>query len=77
MSRTLAGILNVTHVLIHADDTILLSRNRNKNNRVLTFFRNNKLILNLGKSSFIVINPKGAGERMNISFENGFFKCAR
>ena len=33
--------------------------------------------MNLGKSSFIVINPKRPGERSNIILENGFLKCAR
>ena len=34
-------------------------------------------MLNLGKSSFIVINPKKSSDRMNVQLENGFLKCCR
>ena len=75
---TLEGILNDIHVLIHADDTIILSTSRDKFihkcNEVLNFFDVNLLNLNLGKSGFLIINPKEGDRKSNINLNTGLLK---
>ena len=53
-------LLSDIHSLIHADDTIILSTDRDrfihKCNEAITFFTANKLNLNVGKSCYLIIN---------------------
>ena len=71
-------LLNDIHALIHADDTIILSTNRDnfihKCNEVLLFFDENHMKLNLGKSGFLIINPKQNDRKSNITLNSGFLK---
>ena len=59
---SIEGFLQDIHVLIHADDTIILSTSRSqfiqKCNESINFFSKNKLNLNIDKSFFLIINPK-------------------
>ena len=75
---TLEVILNDIHVLIHADDTIILSTSRDKFihkcNEVLNFFDVNLLNLNLGKAGFLIINPKEDDRKSNINLNTGLLK---
>ena len=68
-------IINMMHCLLHADDTALLSTNRQlfitKCNFMLNFFKDNSLSLNFKKSSFMIINPKNEDTRYDIELENG------
>ena len=67
--------LKEIHVLIHADDTIILSTNRNqfihKCNETINFFKKNKLNLNIDKSCFLIINPKEGDRRSCIILNTG------
>ena len=55
-------ILDTLHCLLHADDTAILSTNRelfiNKCNHMLDYFADNSLSLNLSKSGYLIINGK-------------------
>ena len=72
------AFLNNIHVLIHADDTIILSTSRNlfilKCNETINFFRQNKLNLNIDKSCFLIINPKKEDRRTCIILNSGVLK---
>ena len=72
------NLLNDIHTLIHADDTILLSTNRdnfiNKCNEAISFFSKNMLSLNLGKSGFIIINPKAGDRKSHLVLNSGILK---
>ena len=76
---TTAETLNDIHAIIHADDTILLSTDRDKFiikcNKATNFITINRLKVNFGKSSFVVINSKGIRDQMNIKIDNGILKC--
>ena len=67
--------LNDIHVLIHADDTIILSTNRDqfihKCNEAINFFHKNKLNLNIDKSCFLIINPGKEDRRSCIILKSG------
>ena len=67
------------HVLIHADDTIILSTNRQnfiqKCNKAIAFFTEHKLNLNIGKSCYVIINANGAEHtETNIVIKSGVLK---
>ena len=66
------------HVLIHADDTIILSTSREqfikKCNESIDFFTQNKLNLNIDKSCFLIINPKEGDRRSCIILKSGVLK---
>ena len=68
-------IIDDTHCLLHADDTAILSTNRDlfiiKCNHMLHYFNKNSLSLNLSKSGFIVIDPMGGVSKADITLENG------
>lgn len=70
--------LNDIHVLIHADDTIILSTSRDlfihKCNETINFFSQNKLNLNIDKSCFLIINPKKEDRRSCIILNSGVLK---
>ena len=70
--------LHDIHVLIHADDTIILSTSRDrftqKCNEAVNFFSKNKLNLNIDKSCFLIINPKKEDRRTCIILNSGVLK---
>ena len=57
---SLENLLHDIHALIHADDTIVISTDRQKFiikcNETMKFFSENKLTLNIGKSKYLIIN---------------------
>ena len=68
-------LIDAMHVLLHADDTLIISTNRmlfiQKCNFMLDYFRENKLRLNLRKSSYLIINGKNIDEKNDIILNNG------
>ena len=68
-------LLEVMHVLLHADDTLIISTNRllfvQKCNYMVDYFHENELRLNLGKSSYLIINGKNTDEKSTIIINNG------
>ena len=69
-------LLKNLHVLLHADDTVLLSLNRKlfitKCNILIEAFSEKKLQLNLGKSAYMIINPKCSDDRVHIKLKSGW-----
>ena len=65
-------------MLIHADDTIILSTSRekfiHKCNETITFFHQNKLNLNIDKSCFLIINPGPNDRQSSIVLNTGVLK---
>ena len=72
------NILGDIHSLIHADDTIILSTDKNKFihkcNETVKFIKKNKLKLNVGKCVFTVINSKDPSDKAHIEIDGGFIK---
>ena len=72
------AFLQDIHVLIHADDTIILSTSREKFikkcNEATKFFHENKLSLNIHKSCYLIINPKAGDRRSCIILDSGVLK---
>ena len=73
------NMLGELHMLLHADDTVIFSTSRKKFikkcNVLLTAFHENRLELNLSKSSFMIINPNDHNLndlRTNIKLESGW-----
>ena len=68
-------LINLMHCLLHADDTAIISTNRDlfiiKCNKMLIYFRENSLTLNLKKSSYMIINGKEEDVKCNIYLEEG------
>ena len=68
------AIIDVMHILLHADDTIVLSTEEDlfvrKCNVMIEYFRINKLKLNLGKSGFTCIGGN-ADSTHNLMLDNG------
>ena len=71
-------LIETMHVLLHADDTLILSTNRSlfieKCNLMLEYFGKNKLKLNLGKSGYMIINGKTTDSKNCIDLKNGSLK---
>ena len=71
-------LIGELHMLLHADDTVILSLQRNlfitKCNILISLFHEKRLGLNLGKSGFLVINPKSHEDRAPIKLESGWLK---
>ena len=69
-------IIDTLHVLLHADDTIIISTSENsfiqKCNMMLNYFADNKLRLNLGKSGYIIIDGKGKCNKLLLN--NGYLQ---
>ena len=63
------------HCLLHADDTAILSTNRDlfvrKCNLMLDYFTENMLSLNLSKSAYLIINGKCNDPKSYITLKNG------
>ena len=75
---SLEVLLVSIHTLIHADDTILLSTDRNKFikkcNEMMNYFHANGLSLNLDKSGYMIINPKENDLKTCIILRSGVLK---
>ena len=71
-------ILGDIHTLIHADDTIIISTNRNlfihKCNAAMSFFNERQLPINFKKSSYLIINPGKDDLKSNLILANGILK---
>ena len=71
-------ILNIIHCLLHADDTIVISTDREtfvrKCNLMLKYFEENRLSLNLSKSKYMIINAKEADLKCDIELHTGKFE---
>ena len=70
-SCTREPLIESMHVLLHADDTLILSTDRSlfimKCNMMLEYFQENKLKLNLGKSGYLIINGKSINLKESLS----------
>ena len=70
-------ILEDLHCLLHADDTAILSTDRQlfiyKCNCMLDYFAENSLSLNLSKSGFLIINGLEA-DKTDIQLKNGILE---
>ena len=68
-------ILNMIHCLLHADDTVIISTDRQlfikKCNTMLKYFKDNSMSLNFPKSSYMVINPKEGDAKSDLHLEFG------
>ena len=68
-------LIHNLHSLLHADDTAILSTNRDlfrtKCNHMLQYFHDNQLSLNLSKSGYLIINPKSNDLKTTIYLKNG------
>ena len=71
-------IINVIHCLLHADDTVVISTDREtfirKCNLMLKYFDDNKLSLNLSKSKYMIINAKDIDVKCDIKLDSGKFE---
>ena len=68
-------MLATLHCLLHADDTAILSTNRElfikKCNHMLDYFQENSLSLNLSKSGYLIINSKVEDSKCCLLLKNG------
>ena len=71
-------ILNIIHCLLHADDTVIISTDRQlfikKCNTMLKYFNDNSMSLNFPKSSYLNINPKEGDLKCGLHLEFGTIK---
>ena len=71
-------ILNVMHCLLHADDTVVISTDRElfirKCNLMLRYFDENRLSLNLSKSPYMIINGKDDNLKCDLELDSGKFE---
>ena len=70
------NVIGNLHILLHADDTVILSTNRElfttKCNTLITALTEKKLSLNIKKSGFMVITPQNPQDRIDVKLENGW-----
>ena len=68
-------LLNMIHCLLHADDTVVVSTDRElfvkKCNTMLKYFKDNSMSLNFPKSSYMIINPKEGDTKSDLHLEYG------
>ena len=68
-------VLNLIHCLLHADDTVVISTDRElfikKCNTMLKYFKDNSMSLNFPKSSYLIINPKDNDTKSDLHLEYG------
>ena len=68
-------VLNMIHCLLHADDTVIVSTDRNlfikKCNTMLKHFKDNSMSLNFPKSSYMIINAKEGDTKSDLHLEYG------
>ena len=66
------------HALVHADDTLIISTDRDKFitkcNHMLEYFAENSLVLNFDKSSYFIINPKKTDRKVRLQLSQGYLK---
>ena len=71
-------IISVVHCLLHADDTVIISTNREtfirKCNLMLKYFDDNRLSLNLSKSKYMIINGKDNDVKCDLKLDSGKFE---
>ena len=71
------NIIGILHMLLHADDTAILSTSRvvftYKCNILLAAFKKKKVSLNMKESGFLVINPNKAEDKSDIKLH--ILKC--
>ena len=68
-------LIETMHVLLHADDTLILSSLFIKKcNLMLKYFEENKLKLNLDKSGYLIINGKHIDIKNSLYLDNGLLK---
>ena len=71
-------ILGVIHCLLHADDTVVISTDREtfirKCNLMLQYFDDNRLSLNFSKSKYMIINGKEDDLKCDIELNSGKFE---
>ena len=71
-------VIGAFHALVHAEDTIIISTERslfiNKCNAMVECFKQNKLNLNLLKSSYLIINPSIVDHKCNIKLMEGYLE---
>ena len=71
-------LLETLHCLLHADDTAILSTNRDlfvsKCNHMLDYFTENSLSLNLSKSGYLIINGKHDDVKEGLILKNGILE---
>ena len=74
-------ILNIIHCLLHADDTIVISTDRDtfvrKCNLMLEYFDENRLSLNFSKSMYMIINAKDTDLKCDIQLTTGKFEYCK
>ena len=74
-------VLNIIHCLLHADDTIVISTDREtflrKCNLILQYFEENKLSLNFSKSKYMIINAKETDLKCDIQLNTGKFEYCK
>lgn len=75
---TIEPIIHDMHCLLHADDTAIISTDRNKFigkcNSMLQYFHDNKLEMNFDKSGYLIFNAKDDNHKINIQLNNGYLK---
>ena len=68
-------IIETLHCLLHADDTAIISTDRElfkyKCNNMIEYFKENSLSLNLSKSGYMIINGKYDDHKVGIELING------
>ena len=71
-------LIGILHCLLHADDTAIISTNRDKFqakcNVMLEYFRENSLSLNLSKSAYLIINGKKCDPKSTLKLDNGILE---
>ena len=71
-------ILGIIHCLLHADDMIVISTDRDtfvrKCNLMLQYFEDNRLSLNFSKSKYMIINAKENDVKCDIRLNTGIFE---
>ena len=76
------NILGMLHILLHADDTAVISTNAQlfikKCNALLDAFKDKRVSLNLKKSGYLIINPRKFSDRTDVKLSSGwlFYKSS-
>ena len=75
------NVIGNLHILLHADDIIILSTNRElfiqKCNLLTASLTEKKLSLNVKKSGFMVINTCTPQDRIDVKLEKGWFSYTK
>ena len=76
--RCAEPLLNEIHCLLLADDTVIVSTDRElfikKCNMMLKYFKDNSMSLNFPKSSYMIINPKEGDTKSDLHLEYGLIE---